>query len=261
MDLPRRWRILRDPPSAGAWNMAVDEALARCLEPDQGILRIYRWVRPTLSFGRNQSARDRFDPHAASALGVEFVRRPTGGREVLHDRELTWSLALPLRNPDGLRGTWTRVNRALVAAVRSLGLGDAGSAGPGPAASPDAGACFRLPAEGEVMAGGRKLAGSAQRRVGNALLQHGSLLLAPSCVRIQGLGRPGKAISGQEDAAHLEELLGGPVAFDVVARAVEAALAAEYGGQWSRDDLRRDEEEVAASLQGHYESPEWTWRR
>lgn len=241
--------------------MAVDEALARCLPAGEGVLRIYRWARPTLSFGRNQAARARFDPHAGPALGVEFVRRPTGGREVLHDRELTWSLVLPLRTTDGLRGTWARANRALVAAMGGLGLEGARTAGPGSVPPPDAGACFGEPAPGEVVVGGRKLAGSAQRRVGDALLQHGSLLLSPSPVRLQALARPGPEVTGQEDAAHLEALLGRPLAFGTVARAVEAALAAEYGGAWTRDELRPEEEEVAAHLEAQYESPEWTWRR
>jgi lipoyl(octanoyl) transferase len=101
--------------------MAVDESLARSERDDEGVLRIYRWSRPTLSFGRNQPARQRYDPLAARVLGVEVVRRPTGGREVLHDRELTYSVTAPLEILGGSRAAYRTLNEALVRALRSMG--------------------------------------------------------------------------------------------------------------------------------------------
>lgn len=240
--------------------MAVDHALALERERGEAVLRIYRWSRPTLSFGRNQPAIDRYDPFALQALGVDVVRRPTGGREVLHDRELTYAAILPLDGPGSLREAYHRINGALLAALRSLGVEARPADDDTPVLRPDAGACFRAPAPGELAVSGRKLVGSAQRRVGRSLLQHGSLLMGPATVGLDSLrlpgveGDPGQGIS-------LAELDGAELGFDRVARAVEAALAAEYGGAWIRDELVDREREVAETLAMQYESPDWTWRR
>src|SRR3954451_18997918 len=92
-----RWRMIDTPPAPGAWNMAVDEALAASVA-DGGVpvLRFYRWEPACLSLGRNQPARGRYDLAALAAAGVDVVRRPTGGRAVLHRRELTYSAAAPV---------------------------------------------------------------------------------------------------------------------------------------------------------------------
>ncbi|TVP54950.1 MAG: lipoate--protein ligase family protein [Gemmatimonadales bacterium] len=241
--------------------MAVDHALARELPPGEGVLRIYRWQRATLSFGRNQPAKGRYDPMAIDGFGVEVVRRPTGGREVLHDRELTYAAILPLRNPDGLRGTYGRINRALVNALRSLGVESTLAPGGGDPLSPDAGACFRAPAPGEVVAAGRKLVGSAQRRIGSTLLQHGSLLLAPSTTTFAALRvQPGPEPGGGQGIS-LAELGVAPLPFARVGAVVEAAMAGSYGGKWEIDELRPREREVAERLRTQYESSDWTWRR
>lgn len=263
-DFPRRWRLLRDPPAGAARNMAVDEALARSREEGVGVLRIYRWARPSLSFGRNQSARRVYEPTAFEPLGAEVVRRPTGGREVLHDRELTYSLILPLRTPGGLRKVYHLVNRALADALASLGVEGARLANPsGRTPSPDAGACFREPAAGEVEVGGRKVAGSAQVRMGDTLLQHGSLLLAAPSLSLGALVRDGisSQAAPEQEGVTVEELLGAPVAFPRIAAAVEAALAGALGGRWTRDALTPAEEERVRDLEERYRSQEWTWRR
>src|SRR5215213_2662474 len=92
----RRWRLLDTPPAPGAWNMAVDEALAESVRRGGApVLRVYRWSPPCLSLGRNQPARGRYRLDALAARGIDVVRRPTGGRAVLHDRELTYAAALP----------------------------------------------------------------------------------------------------------------------------------------------------------------------
>lgn len=288
---PLRWRILREPPAGGAWNMAVDEALARCRAPGEATLRIYRWARPTLSFGRNQPARGRYDETVAPLIGAEVVRRPTGGREVLHDRELTYSIILPLRRLGGLREAYAEVNAGLVDALRSLGIAAEAAPRLGRSPGPEAGACFAVAAPGEVTVAGRKLVGSAQARVEGSLLQHGSLLLALPSLSLEAFRAPptsdaGGPVSsgvqpqrhGLEGAVTLQEILegerregvssgnvdgaaAGVVSFPAVAGAVESALAGRFGGEWRRDDLRDEEHAVARSLLPHYQSTSWTWRR
>jgi len=264
---PLTWRILRDPAVGGAWNMAVDVALARHLENGHGILRLYRWSRPTLSFGRNQKARDRYDPFALRSLGVDVVRRPTGGREVLHDRELTYSVILPLRSQSGLRSTYRTLHDGLVEALRSLGV-NAHLAGPGARSpGPDAGPCFADPVANEVVVEGRKIVGSAQSRIGESLLQHGSLILAPPSVSLDALLRAGAPSAntdrepvGSRAGTTLADVMGEPVGFPGVAAAVEAAMAGTLGGAWSRGELTSGERVAADELLPHYQSPDWTWR-
>src|SRR5687768_14706976 len=93
---PMRWRVLLTPPLPGADNMALDEALLeRARDSGEAVARVYTWSRPTLSLGRNQTAAGRYDLALAAALGIDVVRRPTGGRAVLHHRELTYAVAAP----------------------------------------------------------------------------------------------------------------------------------------------------------------------
>ncbi|HLM68541.1 MAG TPA: hypothetical protein VK358_13475, partial [Longimicrobium sp.] len=87
------WRLLDTPPAPGAWNMAVDEALAQSVRAGEPpVLRVYRWSPPCLSLGRNQPSGG-YDRDEIRRRGLDVVRRPTGGRAVLHHRELTYSVA------------------------------------------------------------------------------------------------------------------------------------------------------------------------
>jgi len=258
---PATWRILRDSPASGAWNMAMDVALAASLGEDEGVLRIYRWTRPTLSFGRNQPARNLYDPFAIASLGADVVRRPTGGREVLHDREVTYSVLVPLRALGGMREAYRTLNEALLAAFRSLGV-RAELAPDAPTPSLASGPCFQGAASGEVMVEGRKLAGSAQVRRGRVLLQHGSILLAPPSISLPALRMPQAIpLSQAAEGVTLAEILSTPVHFQGVAAAVESGMAGTLGGKWARSEASAKELEVATSLLPRYQSPDWTWHR
>jgi len=239
--------------------MALDEAMARSLEGGQALLRTYAWTRPTVSFGRNEPARGLWSEDAAEGLGMDFVRRPTGGRVVLHDTEVTYTVLVPVRAMGGPREAYRRINAALAAAMRGLGADVDAVGGETPDTLPlDAGPCFQSPAEGEVVGLGRKLIGSAQARVGGALLQHGSIILSGDQSRLAALN---PEADGFERPATLEELVG-PVDFDTVAVTVAAAMSAEFGGVWTESELRPDELRAAEELvTTRYGRPEWTWRR
>ena len=271
------WRVLVDPPSSGPENMAVDHALAACSSPGEGVLRIYRWSCPTVSFGRNEPACDRYDPASGHKAGIEFVRRPTGGRAVLHDRELTYAVVLPCPTRSRLRVTYGLINRGLVEALCSLGVPAAMAEGRSAPRPPDSGPCFDEPAPGEVTVDGRKLVGSAQARLEGALLQHGSLLLGPGQERIFALssalgsisvgsrmGRHGGAPENElrvQAPISLKEVLGqAPPWYDVV-QAVIAGLTSVMGGDWHRGELTEPERVRSMALRERYASAGWTWRR
>lgn len=174
-------RLLLDPPADGAWNMAVDEVLL-LHAAGEGVwsLRFYGWSEATVSLGYFQPIDER-QSHAASRR-CQVVRRPSGGGAIVHDRELTYSLAAPIgRTADAGRRLYHLVHAALAEMLCGLGV-DAKLC---PAASLHDGPrgpflCFQRRAKGDVLLGNAKLIGSAQRRFQNAVLQHGSLLLGHS---------------------------------------------------------------------------------
>jgi lipoate-protein ligase A len=247
--------VLVSAPLDGASNMALDEALMlRADRTDEAVLRIYSWSSPTLSLGRNQPARDKYDIEGARARGIDFVRRPTGGRAVLHHREVTYSVTAPVSRLGSLRESYGAINRLLIHGLRLLGV-DASEADPrGAAPRPGVSPCFMVPAKGEIVAGGRKLVGSAQVREGGALLQHGSVLvdddqaLASALLLIPMAPPP--------PPATLHELLGRVPSFDEVADALSDALPGaerlEMDSLLERDARRAGE---------RYRDAGWTWRR
>ncbi len=181
------WRLLEDGAASGPWNMGLDEALLRSAAKD-GIatLRFYDWDGPWLSLGYAQRRIDEDRLEAWREAGVGFVRRTTGGRAVLHGNDLTYSLAAPesaLR--PGLRNSYDQVATALLAAIRELGA-QAATRVPERRHSGESKAfdCFAAPAGDEIVIGAEKLIGSAQRRMRGALLQHGSIRVAPDEARI-----------------------------------------------------------------------------
>lgn len=178
-DAPRAWRLLRTGPGAPAFNMALDAALLACEGPP--VLRLYAWDPPALSLGWFQPAAA-FAEALARAPGVELVRRPTGGGAIHHDRELTFAIAAePGRDgyPADAVEAYRRVHAVLARALAAVGAEAREHGGTRLSTRPrDATLCFHdHTALDLVDATGRKLLGSAQRRVGARVLHHGSLPL------------------------------------------------------------------------------------
>jgi lipoate-protein ligase A len=171
------WRIVDDidDPTDGATQMHRDlELLGAAALDGDSVLRLYTWAPAALSLGRFQP-RDDVDIDACERLGVDLVRRPTGGRALLHGADLTYAVALP--QPSGGAGTvdavYTRIARALIAGLRHLDV-DADVARHGAGIGP---VCFTGQQGADLRVGARKLCGSAQLRRNGAVLQHGSVLL------------------------------------------------------------------------------------
>lgn len=251
------WRLIRDEPRCGARNMALDHALAACLSRAEAVVRLYGWTQPTVSFGRNEPSAGSYSVAAAAAAGIDFVRRPTGGRAVLHDRELTYAVVAPLGVWGGLRAAYARINRALAVALRSLGAPVEIARGEG-VLRPDAGACFQAPASGEVSARGRKLVGSAQARLEGVLLQHGSVLLAGDQSLLDTLS--GRPCRGTRPAV-LGELVASSI-LDDLAGAIAKSLRKDFGGTWVDGSYGTEEIVAADRLEANrYALDSWTWRR
>lgn len=175
------WRFLDAGVFSGAMNMAIDESLALQVKAGEcpPTLRLYGWSPHAISIGKNQSLSD-FDLEKLSGDGIDIVRRPTGGRAILHSNEITYAAVLPTSGST-LRSIYHRINESLLAGLRILGL-EAELTIESPDfrslyAQPTSLPCFSLSARSEIHVRGKKLIGSAQRRFGTSVLQHGSFLL------------------------------------------------------------------------------------
>ncbi len=253
------WRLVVQEPLRGALNMSIDEALLdHARRTGVTTLRVYGWAQPTLSLGRNQPARGRYALERARELGVAFVRRPTGGRAVLHHREITYSVAAPAPALGELAESYARINRLLVDALHRLGvaaeIAQPREAAPHPGIAP----CFEAPVSGEIVAGGRKLVGSAQLRDRDAILQHGSILVDDDQAMASELLL--EPVSAPPAPATLRALLGeAPDARDLACALLHSLCALEdYAA--SLCALDEDVDRRARELAPRYESPEWTWR-
>jgi lipoate-protein ligase A len=155
--------------------MAVDQALLDDVAAGgHPALRLYRWVPPALSLGRFQPDAD-VDVDACERLGVEVVRRPTGGRGLLHGADLTYAVAMarPGGAAGGVDAVYERIAGALIAGLQRVGVDAAIARHDGPAGP----VCFASQQGADLRVGERKLCGSAQVRRDGAVLQHGSILL------------------------------------------------------------------------------------
>jgi lipoyl(octanoyl) transferase len=220
-----QWKLMVDSAGrCGAANMAIDsELLDRVEATGERFLRLYRFHPACLSLGRNEPAAD-YDGGAIARLGIDVVRRPTGGRAVWHDHEVTYAVAAPIALFGSLRIAYHAIHATLVVALRSLGV-DATIALRHPAPSSTilrhAGSCFSTAAPGEILVAGRKLVGSAQVRKGGAFLQHGSILLDGSQDVIAAVGRMPQAASTETTLA---AVLGRKVSFDEVTDAISSTV-------------------------------------
>ncbi|MGB7538960.1 MAG: biotin/lipoate A/B protein ligase family protein [Anaerolineales bacterium] len=265
MDSPL-WRLILDPPSDGARNMAVDEALLEETAAGSSLptLRLYAWEPPTLSLGFAQPLAD-CNREALQRLGWGLVRRPTGGRAILHTDELTYSVTAPESHPlmqGGVLESYRRLSLGLLAGLRLLGVEGQSETGQRTrnAGNP---VCFEIPSQYEISAGGRKLIGSAQARRPGGVLQHGAFPLRGDLARIlQALAGPQIPPERiRRRAATLDDLLGRKVSWQEAADAVTRGFAETFEIDFRQEELTEKEKTRAGDLaRGKYGTDEWTSR-
>jgi lipoate-protein ligase A len=185
---PASWRLIVSGDADGPTNMANDEAILESVAAGDSrpTLRFYGWDPASMSLGHRQPWDD-VDFDRCAELGWDVVRRPTGGRAILHVDELTYSICAPVSEPrvhGSVLESYQRLSEALIAGLKLMGLDpakakpyyeDTGSSGP---------ACFDGPSNYEITIGQRKLIGSAQVRKKNVVLQHGTLPLFGEITRV-----------------------------------------------------------------------------
>lgn len=270
--LPDHWQTVRSAPASGAVNMALDNALFETARArGTGVWRTYAWATPTISFGRNEATRGAFDAVSIDAAGLDAVRRPTGGRALLHADEVTYSVTVPINERTAWSAVYAAVNAILLRAIRSLGV-DAVLVGRtnAPSIRPNGPVCFDRPAMGEIAVGGAKLVGSAVWRDRGAFLQHGSILLRDRQPLLLDAMRPSQlAVRTASEvalpsAASLDACLVPPPSWHAVANALEAALRVEVtsrGGAVVDDSEPLVDPSILDRHTMHYTDPSWLWRR
>lgn len=246
------WRLLNTGWSDGATNMAIDEAIMLAVAAGKALptLRFYGWQPPCVSIGYAQSLSREVDLGACRRYGYDWVRRPTGGRAVLHIDELTYSVIAPMGEPrvaGDILASYRRLSSGLVAGLGLLGC-QAVQADSAPVrGQPASSACFDVPSAYEIVALGRKLVGSAQARRRRVVLQHGAIPLEGDVARIGDvlvLSEQDRKVLRRElrnKAITLDGALGRRVTFQECAEALSHGFAQALNLSLEQGELLPDE--------------------
>jgi len=268
------WRLIISDPNTGAWNMAFDEALLKSSaeKSTPPTLRLFSWNPAALSLGFAQPHTD-VDQENLAVEGWTLVRRPTGGRAILHIDELTYSVCAPLDNPilsGSLLESYRKISLALLDALARLGVeavGDKEYLNGNGKTSPNA-VCFETPSNYEITARGKKLIGSAQARKYGGLLQHGSLPLFGDLTRITQVLKYQNEQERQKDArllldhaATLETVLGKVIPWKTAANAFIDSFSSTFMIDFISSSPTELELEMTEELMlTKYNSSAWTNR-
>ena len=269
-DLPKTsWRLILSSPQPGKMNMAIDAAILETV--GRGLvlptLRLYAWDPPCLSLGYNQPFSD-VDLNRLGSRGWDLVRRPTGGRAILHSDELTYSVIGPKSDPrleGGLMDSYRRISRALFAGLDKLGLPVEVHSGKNPLAHHQP-VCFENPSDFEITVKGKKIIGSAQARKKKGILQHGSLPLTGDLTRITDVlvypSQEPRSQAGQtllEKADTVSGVLGREISWEMAAESFQEAFSEVLHLDLVDGPLTTEEIERARNLaESQFGAPEWT---
>jgi lipoyl(octanoyl) transferase len=262
------WRLLPFRKADAAENMAVDEAVFResIRKKVPPTLRFYGWLTPVVSIGYFQDVRREIDIEGCRRLGIGLIRRPTGGKAVLHDRELTYAvIASPDEShfpPDILR-TYRVISNCLAKGLSGIGIRAELKAEGRPSAEEALRtSCFSTPSRYELLVNGKKLCGSSQMRSHGAFLQHGALLMAfdplSTCAVMLPHREPERQAARLRDSVTaIGELTGGSMDEPGLSRALREGFEQELGIRFEEGGLTPEEEALSAELMMKYRSDSW----
>lgn len=249
--------------------MAVDAAILSAIGRDEvpPTLRLYRWDPPCLSLGYSQPFSD-LNQDQLRSRGWDVVRRPTGGRAILHTDELTYAVIGPKTDPrlkGGLMESYRRLSKALSEALKILGLPVQVHPGKNPDSINNP-VCFENPSDFEITVEGKKIIGSAQARKKEGILQHGTLPLKGDLTRIiqvlkysNSAQRDQAAVALLQKAATVEAVLGREVSWGEAAAAFQTGFQNTLNLLFNQSDLSSSEKEDAQLLvKTQYGDPQWT---
>lgn len=268
-----QWRLIITPPSAGAWNMSVDEAILSTVIKGTSppTLRMYSWSPFCLSLGHSQAVAD-VNTDFLKRAGWDLVRRPTGGRAILHADEMTYSVCAPIDDHHvhgGVIESYRKISACLLRALEMLGVhADSNLKNTEENHLSKDPVCFQYPSDYEITFSGKKIIGSAQARRANALLQHGAIPLSGditriiSCLAFDTQEQREKSSKELRSRAGTLEEAGLPnVSWENLVQAMVSAFEEVFVLELIEADLSDEEQSLARELvQQKYDHPDWTNR-
>jgi len=280
------WRLIKDSYHNGFINMAIDEAIM--IAHREGLvpptIRFYQWSPPAVSLGYFQDLKKEINIKVCQDLGIDIVRRPTGGKAVLHDQELTYSFIIKENDPlvnDSILETYKKISGGMIRGLSYLGIKAELVPLRGKLENHLLGRsdkarihhldfksiCFSVPSQYEVQVEGKKMVGSAQVRKGGVVLQHGSLLIKlekdklfsvfnfPS-VQIR------EKLKSKFKATSLEEILKRKIDFSELSNILPRGFEEEFGVRLVESKLTEPEEKISkVLLENKYSTYEWNYLR
>ncbi|HAJ32677.1 MAG TPA: octanoyltransferase [Candidatus Atribacteria bacterium] len=280
------WRIIKDSYHTGFMNMAIDEAIM--IAHREGLvpptIRFYQWSPPAVSLGYFQDLEKEIDIDVCKNLGIDIVRRPTGGKAVLHDKELTYSFIIKENHPlvnNSILETYKKISGGIIRGLFYLGIiaelvplreklksdslhkrkkseirhSDFKSI------------CFSVPSQYEVQVDGKKIVGSAQVRKGGIVLQHGSLLIELEKDKLFSVFNLPSAqirerLKTRFKATSLREILKKKINFSELSEILPRGFEEEFGVKLTEGKLTEQEEKISKKLlENKYSTYKWNYER
>lgn len=267
------WRLITYRACNAFENMAIDEAIFRETIKHQKppTLRFFGWRPKAVSIGYFQDLKNEINVNRCRLSGVDIVRRMTGGKAVYHHDDLTYSIAAAKTEklfPDQIIGTYEKISLCLARGLSLLGinaqLADT-KAVPAPKDPELAPACFSTPSGKELLAGGRKICGSAQTRTAGGFLQHGSLILnfdpLETATLLLAAQTPEQSAKLRRAVVSINEIILSTVSAETVSTVLQRGFSDELGVTLTEETLTPDEKALSRQLVKKYESDAWTWQR
>ncbi|BAQ11235.1 lipoate-protein ligase a [Bacillus sp. OxB-1] len=273
------WNFINSGKCTPSFNMALDEALLEWHSEGKigPVLRFYEWEPATLSIGYFQRVEKEIDMDQVKKLNLGFVRRPTGGRGVLHEHELTYSVIVSESYPDmpeTVTEAYRVISGGLLEGFRNLGLAAEFSIPDTEKAradlkKPKSAVCFDAPSWYELVVEGRKVAGSAQTRQKGVILQHGAILLSLDEEKLISLfkyrseeHRELVRIGLPEKAVAIDRLMDRSVTVEECVKAFSAGFEKALQIQLQPLELTAEQlDYVKAIEQKKYANDDWTFRK
>ena len=280
------WRLIKDSYHSGFMNMAIDEAIM--IAHREGLvpptIRFYQWSPPAVSLGYFQDLKKEINIDACQGMGIDIVRRPTGGKAVLHDKELTYSFVIRENHPlvnDSILETYKKISGGIIRGLSYLGikavlvplrekLNNALLSNENKSEihhSDIKSICFSVPSQYEVQVEGKKIVGSAQVRKKEIVLQHGSLLIELEKDKLFSVFNfPSAQIRERNKirfkATSLEEILKKKINFSELSEILSRGFEEEFGVRLTEGKLTEQEEKISKELfENKYSTYEWNYER
>jgi lipoate-protein ligase A len=262
--MKKNWHLIIDrTPHKGSWNMALDDYMFRSLGEDATTyLRFYRWDGPTVSIGHSQKAANVVNLDFCRMNGIDIVRRITGGKLVLHHKEVTYSVCSSDTEifSKELMDSYRLISEALNFCLQRMGIESLLAKDTPSDYARGIHTCFSLPARDELQVEGKKIIGSAQKRTGKKFVQHGSIPLEKEADLLMSASRSSQKESTIKMTS-LSEELGKKVDFDGAVEHFVSGISEYFDVSLVPISFSADQLDAIRKIQKErYENPDWTYK-